>query len=507
MGIWYGACAIDIRGVLKTQIQDENARKFVKECGNCPVRVADREVLVMKWNLSNIVKELFIVAAALLAVISTSAQTIDCEGTIRSWKVNTVDQQIVQFMATHTCTCPSRRSQPQCVPNDQPAARPTPIPGTGGGYVDDSAAIAAARAEAERKRKQGEFETAKRELLATLKPGHTVNADNIGLKPGTTKQCPTGTVLSAGKCVAEPEIKASEFLFALQTSRFEPMNSGGKVVDTSRPPTDGHGLVGGTTWTYGFKHPMGDCDAACKEQMRRKVYAQHLKYCSAQSDPEACIKDGPPFTPDLYSFVTSMASYNTALKDLSERVAFDSVTYGEFSRQHQEMFKDLKGKNFETLDCHSNGAMLCLAALRSGDTKAREVRLFGPQINEASAKIWYEYARKNNVKLTVFINNGDPVPAVSWAFASPPMSMGKTVDTAWVKNRSTDPDFIADAVYQSVMDRTTGSMTGALGKYWLQVIRFDCKWELNPLNCHSMTRYEQKVRDMESLQLPPLPKK
>ncbi len=466
----------------------------------------------MKRYISKIPRNLSIAGVLVLAVSSVTAQTVDCEGTIRAWKLNTGDREVVRYMATHTCTCPSRTSQPVCVPNDrptEPVSRPTPDAGTGGVYVDNSAAIAAARAEADRKRRQAAFEATKRDLLASLKSGRTLGNNNLGLKPGTTtgKQCPAGTTLSAGNCIAEAPIKASDFLYALQTRRFEPMNSGGKVVDTSPPPTDGHGLVGGTTWTYGFKHPKGDCDADCMEQTRRKVYAQTLKHCSAQSDPEACIKDGPPFTPDLYTFVTSMASYNTPLKDLSERVAFDSVTYGEFSRQHQEMFKDLKGKSFETLDCHSNGAMLCLAALRSGDTKAREVRLFGPQINEAAAKIWYEYARKNNVKLTVFINNGDPVPAVSWAFASPPMSMGKTVDTAWVKSRSTDPDFVVDAIYQSVKDRTTGSMTDALGRNGLQVIRFDCKGELNPLNCHSMTRYEQNIKEWESMQLPPLPKK
>ncbi|MGB5014642.1 MAG: hypothetical protein WBO68_11510 [Pyrinomonadaceae bacterium] len=466
----------------------------------------------MKRYISKISRTLFIAGTVVLAVSSDAAQTIDCQGTIRSWELNTRDQELVRYMATHTCRCPSSTSQPVCVPNDRPSepvSRPTPNPGTGGVYVDNSAAIAAARAEAERKQRQAAFDASKRDLLASLKSGRTSSDNNLGLKPGTTtaKQCPAGTISSAGNCITDTTVKASDFLFALQTSRFEPMNSGGKVVDTSRPPTDGHGLVGGTTWTYGFKHPMGDCDAACKELMRRKVYAQHLKYCSAQPDPEACIKEGPPFTPDLYTFVTSMASYNTPLKDLSERVAFDSVTYGEFSRQHQEIFKDLKGKNFETLDCHSNGAMLCLAALRSGDTKAREVRLFGPQINETSAKIWYEYARKNNVKVTVFINNGDPVPAVSWAFASPPMSMGKTVDTAWVKDRSTDPDFVVDAIYQSVNDRTTGSMTSALGRYGLQVIRFDCKLELNPLNCHAMTKYEKNVIESESMQLPPLPKK
>jgi len=490
------------------------AKKFVPGREKCRAKVTNGvEVIVMDSNRSVVALSILIVVLAMLFAgdVETLGQTRDCEMDLRGWRENKVDRELVRYMATHTCSCPSPTSAPVCVPNDQPrepVSRPTPNPGSGGVYVDNSAALATTRAEAERKRRQAEFEATKRELVTSLKPGRAGNSNILGLKPGTTvaKQCPTGTTLSAGNCIADPTVTASNFLYALQTSRFEPMNSGGKVIDTSQP-TDGHGLVGGTTWTYGFKHPLGDCDAACKEQMRRKVYAQHLKYCSAQSDPEACIKDGPPFTPDLYTFVTSMASYNTPLKDLSERVAFDSVTYGEFSRQNQEMFKDLKGKNFETLDCHSNGAMLCLAALRSGDTKAREVRLFGPQINEAAAKIWYEYARKNNVKLTVFINNGDPVPAVSWAFASPPMSMGKMVDTAWVKNRSTDPDFVVDAIYQSVKDRMTGSMTDALGKNGLRVIRFDCKGELNPLNCHSMTRYEQNVKGWESMQLPPLPKK
>ncbi|MBK8303480.1 MAG: hypothetical protein IPK98_08835 [Chloracidobacterium sp.] len=63
-----------------------------------------------------------------------------------------------------------------------------------------------------------------------------------------------------------------------------------------------------------------------------------------------------------------MASTHSAVEDLALRVIWDGSAYGEFSRQHKEIFVGLKDRHFDTLDCHSNGAMLCLAALRSGET-------------------------------------------------------------------------------------------------------------------------------------------
>jgi hypothetical protein len=284
------------------------------------------------------------------------------------------------------------------------------------------------------------------------------------------------------------------------------MNSGGKVIDTTQP-TDGRGLVGGTTWTFGFRRPKADCDEGCLTAMRREAYLDHLNYCKDQTDPEACVNEPIPFTPDLYSFVASAARYHTPLGDLSERVVFDSVTYGEYSRQHQQMFKELRGKIFQTLDCHSNGAMLCLAALRSGDAKAREVRLFGPQINPGAAQMWYEFSVNNGVKVTVFINNGDPVPAGSWAFSSPAVRpSGEEAIKAWVDNRTRDPAVWRTMISGSLADSRKGAMTGELGQYGLEVVRFDCSKVPN-LDCHSMLQYEKNLQAWEANKLPPLPKK
>lgn len=456
---------------------------------------------------------IFFVITAFIGVESLQAQTIDCEGTIRAWRMATGDRELQNYLASHTCSCPSPTSQPRCVPINQPGSesRPEPMaPGSGVNTSNYDAAAAAARAEAERRQRQLEFEAKKRELLASLKSGSagsTSNANPLGLKPGTAtpKTCPAGTALSGGNCVAVSPVKASEFLYASQTARFEPMNSGGKVIDTAQP-TVGRGLVGGTTWTYGFKRPKADCDEACLTKMRREAYADHLKYCAYQADPEACVNEPIPFTPDLYSFVFSAAKYNTPLADLSERVLFDSATYGEYSRQHQEMFKDLKGKSFDVLDCHSNGAMLCLAALRSGDAKAKEVRLFGPQINPGAAQMWYEYSVRSKVKVTIYVNNGDPVPASSWAFSSPSVRLSEQGMKAWVENRSQDPSAVSNILKEVLADSTKGSMTGELGRYGLQVIRFDCA-KIPDLDCHSMLQYEKNLQEMEANKLPPMPKK
>lgn len=465
----------------------------------------------MRWCHKKIFSSSTIFVTGLCGVLSVCAQPVDCEGTIRSWKVNTVDRELVRFMATHTCTCPSPTGRPRCVPIDQsnaPAPRPPANPDSGGGYVDNSAAIKASRAEAERRRQQAEFEIAKRELLKTLKTGRPAEGGSVSLKPGTAapKICPAGTTSSNGSCVAAPALKASEFLYASQTDRFEPMNSGGKVIDTSQPPSDGRGLVGGTTWTYGFKRPKADCDEACLTKMRRQAYLDHLDRCAQQEDPEKCVNEPIPFTPDLYAFVMSAARYSTPLEDLVTRVAFDSATFGEFSRQNQEMFKEIKGKNFDVLDCHSNGAMLCLAALRSGDTKTKEVRLFGPQINAAAAQMWYEYSVKNNVKVTIFINNGDPVPAASLAFSSPELGAAGRQVGAWVENRMTDPVAVAKVMGAVLGAGTSEAVPESLRASGLQVVQFECS-KLPSLDCHSMLQYEKNLQEWEANKLPPIPKK
>ena len=453
----------------------------------------------MKTGRSVLGRLLILIIFTAVPAGRAAAQTIDCEGTIRAWSY---DASMRSYMASHTCSCPSSTSRPVCVSNDEPSQPTRPTQPTN---VDNSAAIEAARAEAarieaarveaararaeaERLRRQKEFLEAKRLLIASLKSGKggsTATAANpLGLKPGTTQ--------ASG---------AAGSLFTTRTDRPEPLNDGGKIADTSVAAAGLHGLVGGTTWTFGFKRPSANCSAECKAEVDKQMYSQFLKYCAQQSDPQQCVKDGMPFTPDLYDMVVSMGSYNTALEDLATRVLFDSVTYGEFSRAHSEMFASLKGRKFDTLDCHSNGAMLCLAALRSGDTTAKEVRLFGPQINPAAARIWQELSQSKGIKVTVYINSGDPVPAASWALGAPDKPLTDAGNKLWLAGKVANPATWSKALFYTLLDSTTGAVGEDLYNYGFFVVRNDCK-RTPSVECHSMKLYESQQRTA----LPPIPK-
>lgn len=284
---------------------------------------------------------------------------------------------------------------------------------------------------------------------------------------------------------------AFPYLYALQTRTLTPMADGGHPIDApGSVPAGLHGLVGGTTWTYGFRRLHVKCEKKCQGDMQRNIDGQLALYCSSQSDPKKCLADGLPFTPEMYDLVVSMGSSHAAIEDFATRVLFDGATFGEFSRQNKEIFASLKGRQFDTLDCHSNGAMLCLAALRSGDTQAKEVRLFGPQMNPEAAKRWQEYAANTNTTIKIYINNGDPVPAISWKQPTPQTPIGKAATAAWLSNPVTGPATLADALFHTYLDSKTGVMDATLKGYGFEVTRLKCK-NAPAISCHSMTRYEK----------------
>jgi hypothetical protein len=217
-------------------------------------------------------------------------------------------------------------------------------------------------------------------------------------------------------------------------------------------------------------------------------------FCSSQSDPKKCLATGLPFTSEMYDFVVSMGSSHVAIEDLATRVLFDGTTFGEFSRQHREIFASLKGRQFDTLDCHSNGAMLCLAALRSGETTAKEVRLFAPQMNPEAAKRWQEYAANTRTTIKIYLNYGDPVTAISWKQPAPQTAAGKAVTAAWLSNPVTGPATLADALFYSYFDSKTGVMDATLKHYGFDVMRSKCN-DSPSLDCHSMKLYEKQLHE------------
>lgn len=283
------------------------------------------------------------------------------------------------------------------------------------------------------------------------------------------------------------------YLYALQTRTLTPMADGGHPIDApGSPPVGLHGLVGGTTWTYGFQRPHVKCEKKCQDDMRRNLEGQLTLFCSSQSDPKACLTAGLPFTPEMYDLVVSMGSSHAAIEDLATRVLFDGATFGEFSRQNKEIFASLKGRQFATLDCHSNGAMVCLAALRSGDTQAKEVRLFGPQMNPEAAKRWQEYAANTKTTIKIYINNGDPIAAISWKQPTPQTPAGRAATAAWLSNPVTGPATFADALFHTYVDSKTGVMDETLKVYGFDVTRSKCK-DLPSIDCHSMKLYEMNL--------------
>ncbi len=341
--------------------------------------------------------------------------------------------------------------------------------------------------EAEIARKE-QFAKEKKQLVDSLK----------GVTGGGTLNLKSGIAPAVQLKGNSPDKKRGTF-YTQDMKTLTPLNDGGHPIDApGSPPAGIHGLVVGTTWTYGFKWPLKHCDAECKKLIRKKLDEQHALYCKSQNNPEdqeKCLKEDLPFTPESYDMVLSMGSAHTAIQDLATRVVWDGQSFGEFSRQNAPIFASLKGRHFDMLDCHSNGSMLCLAALRSKETTARKVRLFGPQINAEAAARWRDWLDKNpGSELEIYINNGDPIPAISWKQPVPQSTIKKVATAAWMTNPVGGPATLADALMHTWLDSKTAIMDENLGGYGFKVKRFYTSECDRPcVECHSMLLYEKHV--------------
>ncbi|MEO5936472.1 MAG: hypothetical protein ABIP81_04590 [Terriglobales bacterium] len=294
-----------------------------------------------------------------------------------------------------------------------------------------------------------------------------------------------------------PALIESDAFYSLSDRPLSTMNDGGHPIDAAGAPVGLHGLVGGTTWTYGFRWPYLRCDERCQSDVKRNLYSQLTLFCSSQDKPEKCLAEGLPFSPEMYDLVISMGSAHTFAQDFATRVIFDQKTFGEYSLQNKEIFASLLGRQFDVLDCHSNGALLCLAVLRSGKTTAKSVRLFGPQMSPAAAQRWQEYSFKTQTPIHIYLNVGDPVPALSWKLPAPPQTALDKAATLveFVHVTSHPVDAAAEALFEVYRDTQTDSMTANLKAYGFKVTR---NHDLQPASCnrlpgiacHSMKIYE-----------------
>lgn len=165
----------------------------------------------------------------------------------------------------------------------------------------------------------------------------------------------------------------------------------------------GNGLVGGTGWIVGYNVQNADPKLVARE---RQMMAQQMKLAGAHYN------EGVDF--DRYNFVLGIAASTDVFTDLGRRVVFDQFKKGQFSVENQKAYDSMKDRSFKELACHSNGAMVCLAALENNDVVADHVVLYGPQITIESLRMWDELVRSGRVKsVQLNINQGDPVPPVT----------------------------------------------------------------------------------------------
>jgi hypothetical protein len=325
------------------------------------------------------------------------------------------------------------------------------------------------------------------------------SANRLGAVNRLTRDLDDATVDLKGLNLNE-----SKYFYTLQTRVFAPMYDGvhplSSVPAVPLTTNSRTTFVGGTTWTYGFKWPSADakCRGGCESAVRAQLEKQ-LELSCKTNDPEhvkQCVARGLPFTPENYDMVVSMGSYHSTVADLALRVVFDNATLGEFTRQHKEIFASLENRQFDTLDCHSNGAMICLAALRSKKTTAKVVRLFGPQITPEAASIWRDLANDplNPIKIEIYINNGDPVPGAAWRLPKVEPIGGEWPVFAWLPNAQAFKDGIPVVVSNVLMDVYAQRMDKELAAYGFTVQRNPCSSWLFSLDCHSMLVYEKHVR-------------
>jgi hypothetical protein len=242
----------------------------------------------------------------------------------------------------------------------------------------------------------------------------------------------------------------------------------------------GNGLVGGTSWILSYDVPVG----ASQEEANRQ--RDELADQSARQNKDYV----GSVDINRYNHAIAIASSNSIVKDLFTRVALDQLTRGQYSAWAQEGYEALRSRQYDELGCHSNGAMICLAALTNEDVLADRVVLYGPQLTAESVRMWSNIARKKNIKVEMLINQYDSVPAVS-LLAS--LSADRSVENARIAAKPIFRD--VEALKAAIHELGPGVL----------VTTFECPLPsmLSFTSCHDMTSYRRN-RNCSAPSLRPL---
>lgn len=241
-----------------------------------------------------------------------------------------------------------------------------------------------------------------------------------------------------------------------------------KTERTYRP--SGNALIGGTTWITGFNVQSADPALVAKEHA---MMATEMRLAGNQ------YAEGVDFR--RYNFVLGIAASTTPFLDLASRVVFDEFRDGKFSASEQAAYDSLKGRQFKELACHSNGAMVCLAALENKDIIADRVTLYGPQITVESLKLWNDLVSSGRVKsVQIYINRSDPVPPVSLLAGAGIIEAVAPGSTVALSSLAAFKPSVLVSVIKLVSPH-------------LNVQTFDCGTGSPTLDCHAMTAYKVRV--------------
>ena len=182
---------------------------------------------------------------------------------------------------------------------------------------------------------------------------------------------------------------------------------------------------------------------------------------------------------ERYNFVIGLANETVLWKDLSSRVIFEQLRNGQATASHQAAYSSLRNRQFDELGCHSNGAMICLAALMNEDVKTGAVVLYGPQITSESLKLWnWLLAEKRITLLKIVVAENDPVPPAALIFS--PALVASPEAHALAAPLLFKVDRLAGAIRQMSPQAT--------------VETFACDASLASLRCHDMGGYSAHMK-------------
>jgi hypothetical protein len=293
-----------------------------------------------------------------------------------------------------------------------------------------------------------------RQSLRTLSASHNSECRSVEQGSAAESRC-KARLEDIQRYVGQHIDATNRFIKALQEARREP-------VDGYIPY--GEGVIGGTSWIVGHNLPRGSSEemrTRAMEMFKQQVELAGLPYNTAIDFSNV-------------EFVLGIAASTATIRDLGTRVFFDHLKNGGYSRETQAGYNSLKGRSFEKLHCHSNGAMICLAAISNKDAKAAHVHLYGPQITDVSLQAWEQAIRSGLVRsVEVHLNKGDPVP---------PISMLQSPGLIFLQGGVTQGlAFFIPRVLETAIHTHSPS---------IRVRNYECTAGLPTLNCHDMRLYK-----------------